>query len=95
MTTFATTTKTAAASALLVKPIATKTAFLSKPAADETAKATTIVTSSGTGVGDGVISGVVGAEERGVTSSSSVSLVSFMPISSINLTLLFFVTVLR
>jgi len=77
------------------KPIAAKAAFLSKEAADETVTATVIVTSRGTGVGAGVGGTGVGASERGVTSNSSVSLVSFMPISSINLTLLSFVTLCR
>ena len=77
------------------KFIAFKTAALSKLVAFKSAKSTVTETSCGIGVGAGVGGIGVGASDRGVTSMSSVSLVSFMPISSISLTSLSFVTVLR
>jgi len=54
-----------------------------------------VTTSWGIGVGAGVGGIGVGASERGVTSKSSVSLVSFMFMSSCKLAVLALVTLLR
>jgi hypothetical protein len=76
-------------------PSAVNVAAMSKEAAETTTNATLTETSWGTGVGGGVGGMGVGASERGVTSISSVSLVSFIPISAINFAVSPFTTLLR
>lgn len=76
-------------------PSALNVAAMSKEAAESTTNATLTETSWGTGVGGGVGGMGVGASERGVTSISSVSLVSFIPISAINFSVSPFVTLFR
>jgi len=76
-------------------PSAVSVAAMLKDFAESTTNATLTETSWGTGVGGGVGGMGVGASERGVTSSNSVSLVSFISISFIKFDASPFVTDLR